>query len=182
MQKINFKDRPSTDTPINATNLNALQDNVENAFNLVGEIKIYPLSTAPVGWLNCDGSAISRTEYADLFSVIGITFGSGNGSTTFNLPNLSGRVPVGIDPNDNDFNSIGKTGGEKEHTLTVGEMPEHNHELGYDTGVLLSSGNERGNVGSGTTYDQGWFTKANGGSQPHNNLQPHVVLNYIIKY
>lgn len=73
--------------------------------------------------------------------------------------------------------ALGQTGGEENHILTAGEMPEHNHELGYDTAVLLSSGNERGNVGSGTTYNQGWFTKANGGSQPHNNMPPYLVVN-----
>lgn len=185
MQKIDFKNKPNTDSPINADNLNLLQDNIEDEFdtnNLIGEIKMYPLATAPSGWLNCDGTAVSRTEYSNLFSVIGTTFGAGDGSTTFNLPNLCGKVAVGINNTDSDFDEIGKTGGEKEHTLIINEIPEHNHELGYDTGALLTAGNQRGNAGSGSTYGQGWYTRAVGGNQPHNNLQPYLVLNYIIKY
>lgn len=73
--------------------------------------------------------------------------------------------------------ALGQTGGEENHTLTVGEMPEHRLELGYDTGVLLAAGNERGNAGTGSNYGQGWFTKSIGGDQPHNNMPPYLVVN-----
>lgn len=92
-----------------------------------GSITAFGGSAAPSGWLMCNGSAVSRTTYADLFSAIGTTYGVGNGSTTFNLPNLNGRVPVGFDVTQSEFDFLGKTGGAKTHTLTVNEMPSHTH-------------------------------------------------------
>ena len=150
----------------------------------VGSIMPYPKATAPENWLICDGSAISRTDYSELFNAIGTTFGEGDGSTTFNLPNIKGRTIVGLDTDDTDFNTIGKTLGEKTHTLTVAEMPEHNHKQSLDGGNSGNSGN--------AAYS--WSIPANqylytgddlagktGGSQPHNNIQPSFVATYIIK-
>lgn len=82
-------------------------------------------STAPQGYLLCDGSAVSRTDYADLFTAIGTTYGAGDGSTTFNLPNLSGRVVLGVSQS----HALGTTGGEATHTLTEQEMPAHSHTV-----------------------------------------------------
>lgn len=96
-------------------------------WNPVGEITMWGTTTAPTGWLICDGSAISRTTYAGLFALIGTTFGVGDGSTTFNLPNLKGRVPVGRDSADTDWDVLGETRGSKTHTLTISEMPSHTH-------------------------------------------------------
>lgn len=70
----------------------------------------------------------------------------------------------------------GAIGGEAAHTLTIEETPEHIHELGYDVGVLLQSGNTRGNAGTGSTYGQGWYTKPSGGNQPHNNMPPYLAI------
>lgn len=103
-------------------------------------------SLPPGGWLWCNGAAVSRTTYADLFAVIGTAYGAGNGSTTFNVPDLGGRVPVGYDSGDTDFNANGKTGGAKTHTLTVSQMPSHNH------------GGSTGSGGSGTTGGSGTLT------------------------
>jgi len=144
----------------------------------IGSITAYGKETAPANWLICDGSAVSRTSYADLFAVIGTKYGEGDGSTTFNLPNLKGRVPVGLDGGDTDFNEIGKTGGEKTHQLTINEMPSHNHpgifRYTNQTGVYA-----RLYLGSdGTKLDNEGKT---GGDQPHNNLQPYEVNNFIIK-
>jgi microcystin-dependent protein len=75
-------------------------------------------STAPTGWLLCDGTAVSRTTYSDLFAITSTTYGVGDGSTTFNLPNLKGRVPVGLDTSQTEFDVLGETGGAKTHTLT----------------------------------------------------------------
>lgn len=92
-----------------------------------GSITGYAGIHVPGGWLMCDGAAVSRDIYTDLFEAIGTTYGCGNGSTTFNVPNLLGRTIIGFNPSDADFDVLGETGGEKRHTLTVDEMPSHTH-------------------------------------------------------
>lgn len=147
----------------------------------IGGITMYGGSTAPSGYLICDGSEVSRTTYSNLFNVIGTTYGAGDGNTTFNLPNLKGRIPVGFDINDSNFDTLGETGGEKTHTLNIDEMPSHNH----GTAVTDSSmGAPAGNISMVTGYQKtnGYPTGLTGGGQAHNNLQPYLVLNYIIKY
>jgi microcystin-dependent protein len=84
-------------------------------------------SAAPTGYFLCDGSAVSRTTYSALFAITSTTYGVGDGSTTFNLPNLKGRVPVGLDGSQTEFDALGETGGAKTHTLTSTEMPVHGH-------------------------------------------------------
>ena len=91
----------------------------------IGNIIAFTGSTIPEGYLECDGAALSRSDYADLFDVIGTTYGPGDGSTTFNLPNLSGKVSMGVSNN----HSIGSTGGEDNHILLPSETPEHYHEI-----------------------------------------------------
>lgn len=150
----------------------------------VGSIMPYPKATAPENWLICDGSAISRTDYSELFNAIGTTFGEGDGSTTFNLPNIKGRTIVGLDTDDTDFNTIGKTLGEKTHILTVAEMPEHTHKfrastkLGNDEGTITYGEKTSGNVISG---NYGNAIQKEGSSQSHNNIQPSFIGVYIIK-
>jgi microcystin-dependent protein len=82
-------------------------------------------SVAPQGYLLCDGSAVSRTDYADLFSAIGTVYGAGDGVSTFNLPDLSGRVVLGVSQS----HALGSTGGESTHTLTENELPAHTHTV-----------------------------------------------------
>lgn len=195
MQKINFKNLPDTSTPLSAENLNLLQDNIETAINSielsgggdeVGTVKMFSGSTAPQGWLICDGSAISRTEYAELFSAIGTTYGSGNGTTTFNIPNIEGRTVVGLDSNDTDFNALGKIGGSK-------ELQEHTHNNRMDTlnnldqNYGLSSNGvyadrvviRSNNINSNTLNNQKNIQDTGTGNA--GNLQPYIVLNFIIK-
>ncbi len=91
----------------------------------VGSIMIWAGSTAPTGWLLCDGTADSTTTYSALYAVVGTTYGSGSG--TFLVPNLKGRIPVGLNSADASFDARGETGGEKTHTITTAEMPSHTH-------------------------------------------------------
>lgn len=151
----------------------------------IGTQVAYGGAVPPTGWLICDGSAVSRTTYAELFKVIGTSYGAGDGSTTFNLPNKKGRVSAGYDNANSKFNAIGKHLGEETHTLTVAELAEHNHgKTPIDTAIpklewttatdnLYTLNNEQG-------YPIGELV-AVGGNQPHNNIQPTEVDNWIIK-
>ena len=150
----------------------------------------YAGSAAPTGYLLCDGAAISRTTYSDLFGIVGTTYGVGDGSTTFNIPDLRGRVIAGQDDmggtsanrltnQSGGLNGdiLGATGGAETHTLTVSEMPSHSH--GYNDNENTS---EQASGGSGAkTGNQTVQTSSTGGDQAHNNVQPTIILNYIIK-
>lgn len=154
----------------------------------IGSIMSYPKAVAPENWLICDGSAVSRTDYSELFNVIGTFFGAGDGKTTFNLPNVKGKTIVGLDNSDTDFNAIGKVLGEKTHTLTVDEIPSHNHSMSsfnqYDDGVggSFAESEKVGRTTSGADGSKGINSIFNtGGSEAHNNIQPSFVGCYIIK-
>jgi microcystin-dependent protein len=144
-------------------------------------------TSPPTGWLLCDGAAVSRTTYSALWDVLrngGSTspYGNGDGSTTFNLPNLKGRVPVGLDSSQSEFDTLGETGGAKTHTLTVGEIPDHAHsgQIVFGTG---SGGTSAVTITGNNPTSQpttGGVTVTTGGA--HNNLQPYIVTNYIIKF
>ena len=149
----------------------------------VGTIIPYAGTTIPSNYMKCEGQELSRIEYDILFSAIGTTYGAGDGSTTFNLPNLKGRVITGIDSNDTAFDTLGEAGGEKTHTLTVDEMPSHAHELGGaltgETKAITNTGNDWAQTT--TDFSINDYIKNTGGGQPHNIMQPYIVLNYIIK-
>lgn len=146
-----------------------------------GSIFPFAGATAPSGYLICDGAAISRTTYSDLFSLLSTTYGAGDGSTTFNIPNLKGKVPVGLDSTDTDFDTLGETGGEKTNTLTINEIPAHNHNLSVQGGNTTSYGFTYDYSNEKRMYNGTDVIGETGGGQPHNNLQPYIVLNYIIK-
>jgi microcystin-dependent protein len=126
-----------------------------------GDIKATGRTAAPLGWLLCDGSAISRSTYAALFSAISTAYGAGNGSTTFNLPDLRGRVPVGVDGAANRLSAndgLGQAAGEELHTLTSAEsgMVAHSHG-GVTGGQNADHAHGAGSLGSG------WAIAATGG-------------------
>lgn len=155
----------------------------------IGAILPFGGSTVPNGFLLCNGAAVSRTTYAELFEVIGTSFGAGDGSTTFNVPDLRGKVPVGYNSSESEFNALGKTGGEKTHQLTITEMPTHSHTpKNASSQNMTLIGDSNGNnpipvYSSSTSYAKTGFTYlANtGGDGAHNNLQPYNTVNYIIK-
>jgi len=149
----------------------------------IGKICDFGGSSAPTGWLLCDGSAVSRTTYASLFAIIGTTYGAGDGSTTFNLPNCKGKTSVGFNAAEAEFDALGETGGEKTHLLTAAEsgLPAHTH-----TAYVTANGTT--GVGAyaftGSTPGQPGIlaNSAANASSAHNNLQPYITLNKIIKF
>jgi microcystin-dependent protein len=190
-----------------------------------GMLTMTAASTAPSGWMLCNGSAISRTTYADLFTAIGTTYGVGDGSTTFNIPDLRGRVAVGADSSQTEFDALAETGGTKTVTLTTSQIPVHNHSINHDHaafnatsggisanhthGLNALAGNDQGSgfgharaaggQGFGLNYSTGTVSSDHshtttidvpnfagtsgdaGSGSAHNNLQPYIVVNYIIK-
>jgi microcystin-dependent protein len=149
-----------------------------------GTVIPYAGLNAPTGWLMCDGSAVSRSTYATLFSAIGTTYGSGDGSTTFNLPDLRGRVVVGKGQGSGLTNRVlAATGGEESHILTVAELPSHTHQLsnlGYQAGGITNPKSLM--PASQTSNAVLQVSDATGSGQAHENMPPFVVLNYIIKH
>lgn len=150
-----------------------------------GSIMAWGTNTPPANWLLADGSAVSRETYSSLFAVIGIQYGAGNGTSTFNLPDLRGRVPVG--KNAGTFGTLGATGGAETHTLTEAEMPAHTHRWSsQSTGDVNDYlGGSSAAYGVAASYNSGTSAvgafSTTGGSGAHNNLQPYQVVNYIIK-
>lgn len=154
------------------TQINALQSRAA----IAGMIYPFAGTTVPEGFLMCDGAEYSRTAYPELFAAIGTTYGAGDGTSTFNVPDLQTRVPVGA----GGAYTLGDKGGEATHKLTIDEMPSHSHPeqrtitttTSQTDGYIVTGGyNANGKIsGSGLQ----------GNDQPHNNMQPYTVVNYVI--
>lgn len=252
--------KTSTETFLNTTKID--DDNIQNdgissakldpdvRAALVPTATVFPYagSSAPTGYLFCDGSAISRTTYSALFTVISVDYGVGDGSTTFNLPDLRGRVAAGKDNMDNivgtgggaasrltsgsaagvDGSTLGASGGAQEHSLTAAQNGTHSHTAGSYSAVSTGDHAHRtvaandpglssvplggstdgiaasntigsadayrlgGGVGSATigststtgahSHTVSGTSSSSGSGNAHTNVQPTLVLNYIIKY
>ncbi len=182
-----------------------------------GTIKMFGGTSAPTGFALCDGSAISRTTFATLFAVIGTTFGSGDGSTTFNVPDMGGRVPAGKEASATRLTSaaggvdgatLGAVGGGETHTLTTAQLAlhthgsgsyaaaNHTHGPGSGSNFITDSGGSNGTNGGASFNSFDGSDSATAGSGPvtvngtsgssgsgdaHPNVQPTIILNYIIK-
>jgi len=146
---------------------------------ITGEIRMWSTASAPTGWLIANADAVSRTTYAALFAVVGTAYGVGDGSTTFNLPDFRGRTPIGAgtgDATDATAHALADKEGTETHTLITAEMPAHTHTYGFTANA----------VGAGTAPGtSSAFTEGNTGSAgsgaAHNNLQPSLTINFIIK-
>jgi microcystin-dependent protein len=150
----------------------------------LSEIRIVSFNFAPRGWALCNGQTLPIAQNQALFSLMGTTYG-GNGTTTFQLPNLQARMPV---HQGNGFVQ-GNAAGESSHTLTVPEMPAHNHPA-QGVSTTASSNSATGNTW-GASVQNPYSTSANtslspaalgsaGGSQPHNNMPPYLTFNFVI--
>ncbi len=157
----------------------------------LAQIQIVPFNFPPIGWAFCDGQLLSIAQNTAVFSLLGTTFG-GNGTSNFALPNLQGRAPIGFGEGpglENFF--LGDSGGEAEVTLTATEIPSHTHSANCNSGM----GDQYGPPGNFWATDAGGNPEYSGGanntmagaaiatagsSQPHNNMQPYLVLSYII--
>lgn len=172
----------------------------------IGAIQMWPLADPPDAWLMCEGQAVSRTTYADLFDVIGVAYGTGDGSTTFNLPDFRAKSPMGAGDFQDiiGFLGVGNVFGVEQHTLTEGEMPFHNHNVndpGHDhrqrVGTNANSAVERTAAGAGTSGTQGISSNlatalltgssetginiaGAGNDQPHPNIHPVIGTLFII--
>lgn len=153
----------------------------------VGAVVEWWSDIIPEGWLICNGQALNKSDYPDLYKAIGDKYTPVVSSTTFNLPNHNGRAPVGVDSNDSDFDTLGAKFGEKKHTLIPNEMPSHSHgverQKWFFNDVVYNSGGGAilNNAGESTSPSYLGSTKLTGGDQAHNNTQPSIATYFIIK-
>lgn len=169
---------------------------VSNTGQPVGSIQPYGGGAAPASWLVCDGSVLSQTTYASLFASIGSAFNiGGEGAGNFRMPDYRGRTPLGFGTGTGlSARSIGQSFGEETHLLSVPEMPSHGHSV-FDAGHshtgpnLSAAGNSQaggdgrqiGSVGGISTNAANIQQSNAGGGGSHNNMQPSLVCNLMMK-
>lgn len=185
---------PAGQTSISNTLIDNLRE-FAGAKDMPGTVKDYAGTVAPAGYLLCYGQLISRTTYADLFAAIGTTFGVGDGSTTFAIPDARGRVAAGKDDmggssanrltksdatNGVNGDNLGEAGGKESHTLVTAEIPAHAHSIpqrGDGSGIFNAFYSNTG--GFAGSYIN---SVSAGGGGAHNNVQPTIIFNKIIAY
>jgi microcystin-dependent protein len=155
----------------------------------IGEMRIFAGNFAPVGWLLCQGQALAISDYDVLYALLGTTYG-GDGVSTFNLPNLSSRIPVHPGSNGGTAYTMGQMGGAESVTLTSSQLPVHSHAFGASSGAATA--NSPSGAVPAVWSDEPFSTAAPtasmattalgvaGGSQPHDNMPPFLCLNFII--
>ena len=174
------------------TYLNTAMATVSHALDNIipiGVIVPFAGTTAPSGWAMCHGGGIPVADYPELFAMIGYTYG-GEGDV-FGVPDMRTRIPVGHDARNAPFNTMGAKGGQAEVRLTAKQLPAHAHAQrvtanveGGSSGGIRRDHNQavsQSKLKSFKAYAQGVNTGSSGGGQAHNNLQPYIVLEYIIK-
>lgn len=157
--------------------------------NFLGEIRMAGFGFPPKGWLLCNGQLLPVNQNQALFSLLGVSYG-GNGQTTFGLPNLQTRVPLGMGQQGGTTYPLGQGGGENTHALTIPEMPSHTHPLMASTGTATALGpanNLLAAPAAGALYGAGTevalassSVAVSGSGQGHPNMPPYLVINYII--
>jgi len=151
-----------------------------DVFPPVGSLLPFGGSTIPTGWLTCDGAAVSRTTYAGLFAALGVTWGAGNGTTTFNLPDGRGRAFIGAGTGTGLTNRVlGASVGNETHALTTAEMPAHTHSYINQPNDANRQVDGSNNTAYNTDVNQ--TSGSTGGDGAHNNMQPSFVGNWIVK-
>jgi microcystin-dependent protein len=150
----------------------------------LSEIKIFSFGFAPKGWALCNGQLLPINQNQAIFSLLGTTYG-GDGRTNFGLPNLQGRTPLHM----GNGQTLGLAAGEQNHTLSITEIPAHSHPWGATntaanapnpTSNLLGGAPEYNNSGSSLVAMYPGALATVGGSQPHQNMQPYLTLNFCI--
>ena len=150
----------------------------------VGEIRLFAFNQIPRGWLPCRGQLLAIQTNVTLFSLLGTTYG-GNGTSTFALPDLQGRVPLQISP---DY-PLGAASGAASHTLTVNEMPMHTHTVSGSseaatlvppTANVWPKDDDTYSLAAPNVRMGANAVSAAGGSQPHNNMQPYLTFSFCI--